>query len=230
MQIDFAEIYLCKYGNEIQAVHFGYSHQQATLHTGVAHTKTGVVSVCSISSSMCHDPSAIWAHLNTVLPYLKELNPTATTLHVISDGPTTQYRSKKNLFFLSKAPFQMGCQRITWNFLEAGHGKGPADGICAAVKRQVGSLVANGVDLPNGMALYEQLSKQPSTVKLMYVTEKEIEEMDSLLPDSLQTIRGTMQIHQVNAFHHTHISFVMQRWFDGCKTFSFMFSSLVCVI
>lgn len=51
----------------------------------------------------------------------------------------------------------MGFQRITWNFLEAGHGKGPADGIGAAVKRQAGSLVANGVDLPNGMALYGQL-------------------------------------------------------------------------
>ncbi len=100
----------------------------------------------------------------------------------------------------------MGLKRTTWNFLEAGHGKGPADWIGAAVKRQADSLVANGIDLPNGRVLYEQLSKQPSTVKLMYVTE-EIEEMDSLLPDVLQTIQGTMQIHQVNPFHHIHIIF-----------------------
>lgn len=92
LQIDFAENHLCKYGNEIQAVHFGDSHQQASLHTG------GVVSVCSISSSMRHDASAIWAHLNTVLPYLKELNPIATTLHVISDGPITQYIPRKTYF------------------------------------------------------------------------------------------------------------------------------------
>ena len=32
LQIDFAENYLCKYGNQIQAVHFGDSHQQATLN------------------------------------------------------------------------------------------------------------------------------------------------------------------------------------------------------
>ncbi|KAM9391550.1 polyunsaturated fatty acid lipoxygenase ALOX15B-like [Pholidichthys leucotaenia] len=145
---------------------------------------------------MRHDPSAIWAHLNTVLPYLKALNSVATTLHVISDGPTTQYRSKKNFFFLSKIPFQIGFKRITWNFLEAGHGKGPADGIGAAVKRQPDSVVAKGIDLPNGRVLYEQLSKQPSSVKLMYVTEEEIKVMDSLLPVGVQAIRGTMQMHQ----------------------------------
>lgn len=91
----------------------------------------------------------------------------------------------------------MGFRRITWNFLEAGHGKGPTDGIGAAVKRQADSLVASGIDLPNGKVVFEQLSKEQSTVKLMYVTDKEIEEMDHLIPDDLQTIRGTMQIHQV---------------------------------
>ena len=197
LHIDFAENYLCKYGSEIQAVHFGDSHQQATLHTGVAYTKKGVVSVCSVSSSMRHDPSAIWAHLSKALPYLQELNPSATALHVVSDGPTTQYRSKKNFFYLSTIPFQMGFQRISWNFLEAGHGKGPADGIGAAVKRTADSMVAKGKDLPNGKVLYEELSNQQSNVKLLYVTQDEIEKMDVLLPDRLETIRGTMKIHQV---------------------------------
>ncbi|XP_045063797.1 uncharacterized protein LOC123481960 [Coregonus clupeaformis] len=157
----------------------------------------GVVSVCTISSSMRHDPSEIWAHLKKVLPYLKQQNTAATTLHVISDGPTTQYRSKNNFFFLSKVPYELGFKKVTWNFLEAGHGKGPADGIGAAVKRQADSLVAKGIDLPTGKVLYEQLLNQPSTVKLMYITEGEIEEMDSLLPDDLLTIKGTMQIHQI---------------------------------
>ena len=53
----------------------------------------------------------------------------------------------------------MGFQRITWNFLKAGHGKGPADGISAVVKQQADSLVGKGIDLPNGKVLYEQFSK-----------------------------------------------------------------------
>ncbi|XP_041713164.2 uncharacterized protein LOC121546167 [Coregonus clupeaformis] len=206
LQIDFAENYMCKFSNDIQAVHFGDSHQQVSLHTGVAHTKNGVVSVCTISSSMRHDPSAIWAHLKKVLPYLKQQNTAATTLHVISDGPTTQYRSKNNFFFLSKVPYELGFKKVTWNFLEAGHGKGPADGIGAAVKRQADSLVAKGIDLPTGKVLYEQLLNQQSTVKLMYITEGEIEEMDSLLPDDLLTIKGTMQIHQIVSTRPEEIS------------------------
>lgn len=38
VQIDLAENYLCKYTSEIQAVHFGDSHKQVTLHTCVGYT------------------------------------------------------------------------------------------------------------------------------------------------------------------------------------------------
>lgn len=95
LHIDFAENFQCKYNSEVQAVHFGDSHHQVSLHTGVAYTWKDVKSLCSISSSFRHDPSAIWAHLTQVLTYLREQHHTATTLHVVSDGPTTQYCSKK---------------------------------------------------------------------------------------------------------------------------------------
>ena len=35
VHVDFSENYNCSYSSEIQAVHFGGSHQQVTLHTGV---------------------------------------------------------------------------------------------------------------------------------------------------------------------------------------------------
>lgn len=134
-----------KYGFETQEVHFGDSHQHATLYTGLSHTKTTMIFSHSISSSMHRDP--ISAYLNDImLPYLKELI-TATTLHVISN------RLAFFLSLLSKAPFQMGFQRITWNFLEAGHGKGLGDGIGAAVKWQANSL-AKGTDFPNKREMY----------------------------------------------------------------------------
>lgn len=37
VRVDFTENYACKYSAEVQSVHFGASHQQATLHTGVYH-------------------------------------------------------------------------------------------------------------------------------------------------------------------------------------------------
>ncbi|KAI4812032.1 hypothetical protein KUCAC02_014888 [Chaenocephalus aceratus] len=43
VHIDFSENYGCKYSSEVQAVHFGASHQQATLHTGVYYVGGGGV-------------------------------------------------------------------------------------------------------------------------------------------------------------------------------------------
>lgn len=197
LHIDFAENFQCKYNSEVQAVHFGDSHHQVSLHTGVAYTWKDVKSLCSISSSFRHDPSAIWAHLTQVLTYLREQHPTATTLHVVSDGPTTQYRSKKNFFLLTNVPYQMGWKRVTWNFLEAGHGKGPADGIGAAVKRRADDLIARGKDIPDARVLLEELKQQKSATELFYIEPDAVEAMDVHVPSELQTIRGTMKIHQV---------------------------------
>ncbi|KAL2087166.1 hypothetical protein ACEWY4_018225 [Coilia grayii] len=197
LHVDLAENFQCKYSSEVQAVHFGDSHHQVSLHTGVAYTCREVKSICSISPSYRHDPSAIWAHLTPVLIYLIEKYPEATTLHVVSDGPTTQYRSKKNFFLLTNVPYQMGWKRVTWNVLEAGHGKGPADGIGAAVKRRADDIIARGRDIPNARVLFDELKQKSTSTELFYVEPNTIEEMDVHVPAGLQSIRGTMKIHQI---------------------------------
>ena len=40
--VDFSENYTCKCSDEVQSMHFGGSHQQASVHTGVYYTKDGV--------------------------------------------------------------------------------------------------------------------------------------------------------------------------------------------
>lgn len=177
------------------------THKQVSLHTAVAYTVNGITSLCSISSSMQHDPPAIWAHLSPVLNYLREVTPSARTLHVVSDGPTTQYRSKKNFFLLCTVPFELGFNKVTWNFLEAGHGKGPADGVGAAIKCRADDIVSKGMDLPNGKVVYETLSKEQSKVKMFYISENEIENNDTLLPEKLETVRGTMKIHRYLSYY-----------------------------
>lgn len=58
LHVDFSENYSCKYSEEIQSVHFGGSHQQATLHTGVLYTaaEKSPVTFCTISPFRRHDP------------------------------------------------------------------------------------------------------------------------------------------------------------------------------
>eukprot|EP00064_Thunnus_orientalis_P020520 superscaffoldBa00005679_g20658 len=155
--------------------------------------------------------------------YLLEQNPSATTLHVISDGPTTQYRSKKNFYLLSTMPFRFGFNRVTWNFLEAGHGKGPADGVGAAIKRNADAIVARGIDIPSGEILFDVLSKEQSKIKLFHVTEEDISAKDALLPNQLETVHGTMKIHQIFTNNPGHIKWRVLSCFcsapEECKCY-----------
>ena len=97
---------------------------------------------------------------------------------------------------MSLIPFQMGFTAVNWSFLEAGHGKGPADGVGATIKRTADSQVARGTDIPTAKALYETLL--PLTkVKLIYVEEEQISRVSALLPKELPTIKGTLSMHQV---------------------------------
>ena len=72
LHIDFNENYNCGYGKEIMAVHFGASHQQATLHTGLLYIGRDAIPFTTTSDSNRHDPAAVWAYLYPVLDYIRD--------------------------------------------------------------------------------------------------------------------------------------------------------------
>lgn len=47
-------------------------------------------------------------------------------------------------------------RHVKWNYTEAGHGKGPADGVGGAIKRTADDLVNAGNDIPDAETLYNQ--------------------------------------------------------------------------
>lgn len=192
--IDFSENYGCKLTTEVQSMHFGASRQQITLHTGVMYRK-GIkpLTFCTLSGSNYHGPEGIWAHMRPVLQYLKNECPNITKAHFFSDGPTTQYRQKKNFHLFSLNMKQFGFNMSTWNFFEASHGKGAADGVGGAVKRKLDSFVNCGVDVVDAEMAYQLLQKSDTTVKVFLIPEDTIE----MLAIELATIPGTMMIHQV---------------------------------
>jgi len=177
LHIDFSENYSCKYSEEIQTVHFGGSHQKASLHTGVLYTtgEQAPHTFCSISPSRRHDPVAIWAHLDLVLKVLREQHSQVSILNFFSDGLATQYRQKGNFFYLSTEPFKYGFTEITWNFFEASHGKGAPDGVGEALKRSADWIVAHGGDIPDAQSLYDKLKSVDTSVELFFIPERDTE-------------------------------------------------------
>lgn len=70
-------------------------------------------------------------------------NLTIRKLHILSDGPSTQYKNKTKFYLFSQhLVHDLGLKCATWNFSESGHGKGAADGIGAVVKRIADAMVA----------------------------------------------------------------------------------------
>ena len=67
---------------------------------------------------------------HSVFEYIQHNHSEVNTVHFVSDGPTTQYRQNKNFYLfctqLYKESFAGGG---SWNFSEAGHSKGAADGV-----------------------------------------------------------------------------------------------------
>lgn len=145
------ENYLWKYSAEIQAVHFGASHQQATVHTGVLYVgkDASPFCFCTISQSKQKGPPAIWQHLEPVLDYIQAHHPSVSVVLYFSDGPCTQYRQKGNFFLFSTELSKRGFVSGTWNFFEASHGKGAPDGVGGVLKRLADQLVSQGHDIPD---------------------------------------------------------------------------------
>ena len=196
LQIDFSENYACKASSEIQSMHFGASRRQITLHTCHATLKNRRTQCyCTVSEDLRHGPAAIWAHLRPVLKDLR--NRGVTCLHFVSDGPVTQYKNRQNFAMLSNAPFEMGFQQVYWNFLEASHGKGPADGVGAAVKNAADRSVAHGHDVLNISQLCD--SVRGVNVAITQVTKEDVDEISESIPDlhQLEKVKGCMRIHQI---------------------------------
>ncbi|WAR24778.1 hypothetical protein MAR_038447 [Mya arenaria] len=204
VHIDFSENYNTKYANEIQSVHFGASKQQISLHTGIAYLGDDKVSFCSVSDCLKHGPAAIWAHLAPVITYLKT-RKRFSVIHFVT-GPTTQYRNKLNFYLCSTKVFDYGCTLSTWNFLEAAHGKGAADGVGAAVKRAADRQVHTyQKDITSGMEFVANV-QQCSSVMMFYVEEQSILELESQLPTSLKPLTDTMKIHQLITDNRSEIA------------------------
>ncbi len=209
IHIDFSENYNCGFGSEVMAVHFGASHQQATLHTGILYVGEEAIPFTSVSDCRRHDPAAIWSYLSPVLDYVSQNYPDVSKVHIFSDGPTTQYRNKTNFYLFSRELYIRGFDGGSWNFSEAGHGKGAADGVGASLKRTGDRLQSQGKDVPNAKALYTALQNSGTSVKLFFISDTDLQEQTAHLnlPGNLIPIPGTMRIHQLILTSQGHIQY-----------------------
>ncbi|KAL4711132.1 hypothetical protein ACJJTC_009503 [Scirpophaga incertulas] len=178
----------------------------------------------TLSSSIKHNPAAIWAHLDPVMKDILTLYPDVTTVHFCSDGPFSQYRQKQNFYLSSTLTFNYGFKAMTWSFFKAGHGKGPADGIGGYLKRSADDMVARGPDISNADNFYECL-KDVSKIKLFMISQEDIQNIENHIPSTLQTHSGTRKLHQIfskdhGKLHYRNLSCFCKRGFCDTQSVS----------
>ena len=159
--------------------------------------KKRVDSFCTISNNNAHNPAAIWAHLHPILSNIKVNFNDISTVHFFSDGPATQYRQKQIFYFVcSKLFTEYNFKKVTWNFFEAGPGKGAADGIGGFLKRAADAKVATGTDIVDAESFFHSL-KDSSKIKLYLITDDDIQNVSATVPENIVPLQGTMQVHQI---------------------------------
>ena len=140
--MDFAEKYECQTQEEIQSAY--WDKTAITLHPAAVFFKeNGSLehkSIVCISDDEKHNADAVFAFMKELITQVKSCCPKLKLLHYWTDSPTSQYRNK-TIFTLLSLHQQLFSVKASWNYFEAGHGKGPCDGIGGTAKRMADEAI-----------------------------------------------------------------------------------------
>jgi hypothetical protein len=205
IHMDFSENYSCKSVQEIQSAY--WNQTAVTLHPVVIYFKTEASkeilhqSFVFVSDEMGHNANTVLTIIDKLIPAVKQLIPEVTCIHYWTDSPTSQYRNKLIFRCIANHNSTYGIH-AKWNYWEAGHGKGPCDGLGGRVKRLADEAVNTGkvcIQDPSDFYAWSQsVNCTMKNVKFVFVSTEECEnkakENNQL---NLKPIVGTMKLHAV---------------------------------
>ena len=197
IQMDFAENWLVSYPQEPQSVYFG--KDPVTLHPAIVHYPGGVhESFALVTDHRFHDAKTVFCFLKKLIPLISEIHPDLEFVHYITDSPTSQYRNSAIFSVVCKHQELFGV-KASWSYFEAGHGKGPCDGIGGAAKRQADNAVKRQI-LIEGAADFAKVGNDGAgDIQYIYVNNQEIKEGLNQFPSIIcgKRVVGTMKAHMV---------------------------------
>lgn len=210
LQMDFSENYMCRSMEEIQSA---YWHQTAvTLHPIVAYFRDNDDKLCHksfvvVSDEMSHSTSTVWAVIDMIMPELRTIDPALSRVHFFTDSPTSQYRNKHIFYVVSHFPILYGAE-ARWNYFEAGHGKGPCDGLGGTTKRMADEACKTGnATIQDAKDFFGWASESTMhEVKFLWLDSSVCKEKLAFVSGlQVQPIKGTMKVHAVAATEASHV-------------------------
>ena len=150
-----------------------------------------------------HNIGVVYAIMKRLVPEISNaINCDLKKIHYWTDGPTSQYRNKTAFYLVATHNDLFGVD-AEWNYFEAGHGKGPCDGIGGTAKRMADlSIKQEKVKIQDASDFHTWGKYHHKSATYVFVTGQECStargELDevnkTLIPD-----KGTLQIHNVSS-------------------------------
>lgn len=206
VQMDFAENYSCQSVEEVQSAY--WNSTMVTLHPAVAYYKDPVEngllihrSTVFISDELAHNAATVYAILRKLMPELKSILPDVSFIHYFTDSPTSQYRNKTIFHILTQHKKEFGIP-ASWHYFEAGHGKGPCDGVGGSTKRMADEAVRQQkatIQDADDFFLWAQEHTANSSIKYLFVSKERCSDAQAAIDafGILQPVAGTMKLHAV---------------------------------
>ncbi|WAR18386.1 hypothetical protein MAR_000224 [Mya arenaria] len=146
-----------------------------------------------------HNTGTVYAFIKRITERLKNEHPGISYVHYITDSPTSQYRNKNTMYLVANHVRLFGLN-ASLQFWEAGHGKGPCDGVGVSSKRLADLAVKRQTAVIQSAEDYYNWGKSlaNSQTKYAFVTKEECDEAyNELLAVNVKPIKGTLQLHGV---------------------------------
>ena len=202
IQMDFAENYTCSSADSVQSAY--WNQATVTLHPCVIYYKEGEElrhkSLVYVSELNHHNSSMVLAIIKSLmkqeLPQLLS-EKDVQMVHYITDSPFSQYRNKVMFFIIANHQEMFGTA-ARWDYFEAGHGKGPCDGIGGSVKRQADMATKHGTPISDAKDFYQWASRTQGAVNYSWIDNNDFhvaeKEVQGIQPQ-LVPVKGTGKLH-----------------------------------
>ncbi len=198
VQMDFSENWTVCSSNEIQSAYF--AKDQITIHPAVVHYRCNDVlmhkSYILVTDERRHSAPTVFQFMKQLVPKIREDLPmNVTFVHYVTDSPSSQYRNTQVFSVLARHQ-ELLATDASWLYFEAGHGKGPCDGVGGASKRMADDYVRRGNTILTA-AEYVSLGNSAGKIKYLEVSRANIEDSRAQIEElkTKATVPGTMKYH-----------------------------------
>jgi hypothetical protein len=208
IQLDYAENYSCVHQDEPSQVF--YDRRQISVHPMVVHFReAGVIchqSYVGVTDITKHSAPTTIAFLTKLIPEIVKIKPNLNMIHYISDSPVNQYRNKYIVKFVAQHQLYFPGVHATWEFLEAGHGKGPCDGVGGSLKSSLETHVKRGNTITCASDVLGWASNVESALKIIYIRQEDVTLAE-------RKVKNAVFVKGINAMHSIRcgVSYIMMR-------------------